>query len=402
MTVLHVTPYFAPAWAFGGVCRAVTGLARAQASAGHSVVVLTTDALSRSSRIGPGEEVLDGVRVIRVRNAVGALRARLNLSTPLGFRSAARRLLEANKVDVVHCHELRTIENVQITGLAQPAAPPIVVSPHGTVPYGTGRSRAKLMWDRLLALRVLPRLAHVVALSQAEAADVQELWARYRVPLRDDQVSIVPNGVDLDTPIERTARDAARARWGLESGPVVLFLGRLVARKGLSLLVAAFASSLRAVPSARLLVAGPDEGAGAEVAARAAALGIANRVQLTGFLDGEDRLAAFAAADMFALPAVGEGIPIAALEAMAAGLPVLISPECHLDDVEAAGGGLVAPRTVEAWGAALARLLADVESRTAMGRRAQAHVRAHYSWAGVSSRMCSVYEAVLHSTRAGG
>lgn len=402
MTVLHVTPYFAPAWAFGGVCRAVTELARAQASAGHAVVVLTTDAQSRSSRVDSGEEILDGVRVIRVRNVSAALRGRLNLSTPFGFRSAARQLLEEHRIDVVHCHELRTLENVQVTSLAHPAMPPIVVSPHGTVPYGTGRSRAKVLWDRMLAGRVLPRVAQVVALTQSEAADVRDLWARYRVPLRSDQVAVVPNGVDAGALAERPVRAEARARWGLGSDPVVLFLGRLVERKGLALLVSAFAEVLRALPSARLVIAGPDEGAGTDTMARAEGLGIRNRIVPTGFVTGEDRLAAFAAADVFALPAVGEGVPLVVLEAMACGVPVVISPECHLADVGWAGGGLVVPRTVEAWAAALTALLASAERRAVMGRLARAHVRAHYSWAGVSSRVCSVYETVLQRTRAAG
>jgi glycosyltransferase involved in cell wall biosynthesis len=402
MTVLHVTPYFAPAWAFGGVCRAVTGLARAQASAGHSVVVLTTDALSRSSRITCAEEVLDGVRVVRVRNALAALRARVNLSTPPGFRSAARRLIDAHRIDVVHCHELRTLENVMVTRLAHPAMPPIVVSPHGTVPYGTGRSRAKLIWDRLLAARMLPSFAQVVALSPAEAADVRDLWERYRVPLRGDQIAVVPNGVDAGALAGPPARAQARARWKVGSDPVVLFLGRLIERKGLALLLSAFAEVLRAVPSARLVVAGPDEGAGADVIARADALGIRNRVVLTGYVTGEDRLAAFAAADLFALPAVGEGLPIAVLEAMACGLPVAISPECQLADVGATGGGLVVPRTVEAWVAALIALLASAERRAVMGRLARAHAVEKYSWAQISSRVCSVYEIVLQRTRVAG
>ena len=70
MTILHVTPYYAPAWAYGPVPARVAQLAQAQASAGHQVTVLTTDAMAPHERLPPGESTLDGVRVIRVPPAV--------------------------------------------------------------------------------------------------------------------------------------------------------------------------------------------------------------------------------------------------------------------------------------------------------------------------------------------
>src|SRR5258708_26238685 len=88
LNILHVTPYYAPAFAYGGVVSAVTGLATAQAQRGHRVTVLTTDALTRPQRNSMLRETIAGVDVIRCRNVSSVLLARLNLSFPPGFPPA--------------------------------------------------------------------------------------------------------------------------------------------------------------------------------------------------------------------------------------------------------------------------------------------------------------------------
>ena len=102
-----------------------------------------------------------------------------------------------------------------------------------------------------------------------------------------------------------------RASWALGDGPVVLFLARLHERKGAQFLIPAFAQARDVAPDARLVIAGPDEGMLAELKALAAAHGVGERVTFTGMLSGDDRLAALSAADLFALPAVGEGFSMA-------------------------------------------------------------------------------------------
>lgn len=181
MTLLHVSPYYAPAWAYGGVVRAVTQLTRTQAARGHRVFVLTTDTLSPSRRIAVRHDQLDGVHVTRVANASNAARGRLNLSTPLGFVAAARRLLREQPIGLVHCHELRTVETVCVAAIASRLGVPVVLTPHGTLPYETGNRAAKRLWDRLLGPWLLRRIDQVVALTAAEAADVRALWARLGV-----------------------------------------------------------------------------------------------------------------------------------------------------------------------------------------------------------------------------
>src|SRR5262249_26769387 len=147
-------------------------------------------------------------------------------------------------------------------------------------------------------------------------------------------LEIIPNGVASDfAAINFSAQPNLRARYSLGNGPVVLFLGRLHERKGLQFLIPAFARAIHSHPNlidARLLVVGPDEGMLSVAQTLAETENVADHVVFTGLLEGQDRLAAFATATLYVLPAIGEGLSMAALEAMAAGLPVILTPGCNL------------------------------------------------------------------------
>ncbi len=389
MHVVHVTPYYAPAYAFGGVARAVEGLARAQVARGDRVTVLTTDAHTQTTRYnGPLDAERDGVRVVRARNASVWLRGRANLSTPWQLRAWASDVFPA--ADVIHCHEFRTTENLLLTPLAARYGVPLVLSPHGTLPHGTGRSWLKQGWDALLSPAVARRFAAVVGLTDDETEDARRLWAQLGA---ESEFFSVSNGVNADEFAVLPDAGPLRARFGLEGARVVLFMGRLHPRKGVGVLGRAV-SQLDA-PDVRLLVAGPDEGAGADLRQLAAA---DPRIVLAGYLDGEARLQALAAADVFALPAVGEGLPMSVLEALAAGVPAVISPECHLPQVAKAGAGRVVPVDADAVAGALADVLADDDLRGRMGAAAQALIAARFTWQAVAAQMADVYAVGVYET----
>lgn len=384
MNILHLTPYYAPAYAFGGVPRAVEGMARALVERGHNVTVLTTDALSHSERyVGAPDVVQDGVRVVRVRNRSVALRGRLNLSTPRGMANAATPLLE--NADILHIHELRTAENLLVTPAAARLNIPMVLSPHGTLTLTTGRGAFKRVWDRALSPGVARRISTVIALTQAESDDTLAVWSTMNEQIAPLNVTVVPNGVNPDEFAHLQGGDAFRERFGLGDAPVCLFLGRLHARKGIDVLVRAFREAN--VPGSRLVIAGPDDGMLPTIQPLLDA-----RMVVTGYLNSTERLAALAAADLFCLPATGEGLSMAALEALAAGVPVILSRGCNLPEAEEAGAGLLVEAQVTPLAMALQELLTNVERRTGMGAAGQALVRERFTWRAVAEQLEHVYE----------
>jgi len=391
LKILHLTPYAPPAWAYGGVVMAVGGLAAAQAKRGHMVTLLTTDAGDFTTRLPSGDQTVEAVRVVRCRNLIYPLRTKFNLSTPLGYRAAFRRL--AAHADVIHAHELRTAENV-IAALSGPHKR-LILSAHGTLSYATGRGGFKTAWDRLLGRAVMQRVSAAAALTATERDEIRALWAA--MGLQAPPTAIIPNGVGAEVltaladPALPAAAESFRAKWGLGAGPVILFLGRLHERKGLQFLIPAFASLAADFPSARVLVAGADSGM-LRVAQRLAYEGgVAGRVIFTGLLSGQDRIAALRVADIFALPAVGEGLSMAALEALAAGIPALLTPGCNLPEIADRGAGIVVDRAVGAIAAGLRTLLTDESGRRMMGERGAAWVREAFTWPKVAEQFEALY-----------
>ena len=391
MKLLHVIPYYAPAWAYGGVVRAATDLTRALAEAGHEVHVLTTDTLNPTARIATPIEIIDDVHVYRVPNWNNALRGKFNLSSPRGIAAATRAITADAGIELVHCHEVRTVENLRVTRAARGLGLPIAVSPHGTLPLDTGRPAIKKGWDRVFGRGLLRRFDRVIALTGSEAADARTIWGNCGVPLPAERIAIVPNGVHVGDYANLPDPVRFRAQWGLGDGPVVLFLGRLHERKGAQFLIPAFAEQ---IPTARLLMVGPDEGMLATLQAQVQEYNLQDRVIFTGLLTGADKLAALAAADVFAMPAVGEGFSMAVLEAMACGLPVLLTPGCNFPEAAEAGAGLVVERTVPAVVEGLRALLLDATRRANMGRAARELVHARYTWPQVVRQLEQVYEGM--------
>lgn len=386
MNIVHLTPYYAPAYAFGGVTRAVEGMARTLARRGHDVSVLTTDALNQHERCtGALDEMQDGVRVVRVPNRSVWLRGRLNLSTPLGMNRRAAELLA--DADILHIHEFRTAENLLVTPVAARRGIPIALSPHGTLTLSTGRGALKSAWDRLLSPTLARRIAAVIALTAQEADEAQTAWQSFGVAPAQTRFEIVPNGVDPDEFANLSGRESFRARYGLGDAPVSLFMGRLHARKGVDVLARAFLHA--DVPDARLVIAGPDEGMLPVLQSLHD-----GRIVLTGYLDASQRLEALAAADVFCLPATGEGLSMAALEALASGLPSILSPGCNLPEAAEAGAALIVEPQVEPLAAALRELLGDAARRARMGAAARSLIRKRFTWQSVGARLEAVYEAL--------
>lgn len=387
MHVLHLTPYYAPAYSFGGVTRSVEGMAQALSRRGHRVTVLTTDAYTQTTRYTQAQdEVLAGIQVVRARNLSSFLRGSLNLSIPYSIRKLAETLLP--DVDVLHCHEFRTVENLLVTPLAQSLGKPIVLSPHGTLSLQTGRSLLKTNWDRLFSPSVAERVQQVIGLSLAELDEVKWIWSGFGRGHPNLQFAVVPNGVDPEQFEHLSGRAAFRERFGLGDAVVCLFMGRLHERKGVHLLVEAF--RLANIPNSRLVIAGPDEG----MLERLQPL-LDERVVITGYLDGADRLAAYAASDLLALPARGEGLPMVVLEAMASGLPVLVSPGCNIPEVHQSGAGMEVVAEVEPLLQALRSIMNDAAKRGNMALAARTLVQESFTWDSVASKLEGIYERLI-------
>ena len=211
---------------------------------------------------------------------------------------------------------------------------------------------------------------------------------------------IVPNGIYVDEFRNLPPGGLFRDRFlGGHSGPVVLFLGRIAEKKGVDVLLAAFARADGA-ETAMLAVVGPDdEGLVPVLQRQAVTEGTSARVRFIGPLYDEDRRTALAAADVWALTSHTENFGNAVLEAMAAGLPVIVSTAVNTSrEIRSANAGLVTSLDIGEVASHISKLLADPQSRRQLGTRA-AVFAAQYDWANVTPRIVEMYEAVVAAAR---
>ena len=176
--------------------------------------------------------------------------------------------------------------------------------------------------------------------------------------------------------------------------PYALFLGRLTWKKGLDTLLHAFART----PSGSLVIAGTDdEGLSRSLRKLSAELGIAHRVRiLARTVSGADKHHLYHSARVFALPSHSENFGNTVLEAMDAGLPVVLTPEVGAADVvKEARAGIVAAGEPGAFAAALDRFLADETFARNAGDAGQDYVRRNCSWGATAAAMEALYKNVL-------
>ena len=230
---------------------------------------------------------------------------------------------------------------------------------------------------------LLTRCVHRhIAVSRFVASRLRD---RFHVPA--EKIVVIPNAATSGAranpaPRSELARDGA--------GPVVLTVARLDGQKGITHLLDAAA----AVPHASFAIAG--EGANrAALEQRAATLGVSDRVRFLGHR--HDVPALLAAADLFVLPSLYEGLPLAVLEAMAAGVPVIATAIGGTDEVVRDGetGTLVPAANSEALGAAIARALADRERASRLALAARSLVAREYSVGSMVGSVSRLYEDLL-------
>jgi D-inositol-3-phosphate glycosyltransferase len=271
---------------------------------------------------------------------------------------------------------------------------PLVVTAHSLFGEHSDEAIHTLMAPNLRAAD------HVIAVSDHIADQAISLG------VAPDRISVIRSGVDLD---HFRPRDRALARVALgisEQMPLVLFVGNLEPRKQVDVLLRAIAHVRDNVPGLVALIVGSGESAGVQdqtvrLVRLSEELGLDGVVQFVGRVADEHLLDMYAAADVFALPSSSEAQGIAALEAMASGLPVVASAVGGLlgtiDDGQT--GCLVPPGDVTSLASRIRELLQDRARRATMAAAARLKVERDFSWQRAVAATIEVYRHVLANPR---
>lgn len=363
MHVLQVTPTYYPELKFGGPPQKIHSLSCELVKRGLQVTVVTFN--SESPR-APSRKTVDGVEVDYLSwTGRGAWQLPLDL----------RKLYNAvRQVDVVHCYGLYNLIVPAAAIFAKLIRRPYVLEPLGMYRVRTGNVRAKNIYHRLFTSRLARHATRVVATSASECADLTDL-----VP---DQARLMVrrNGIDVRRFSELPSYTAFRARHGIAADErVMLYIGRISPIKNLEQLVIAF--SMAKLERTRLLLVGPmnEPNYAARLNALVAKCDLQSRASLLGPLYGEEKLAALAAADLFVLPSLSESYGNAAAEAVAAGLPVLLTEGCGVAPTIHQRAGLMVRPEAEALATGMRELLDGVGERRRWTERRSEVIR-ELSW----------------------
>lgn len=414
MRILMLSWEYPPA-TVGGLGRHVGNLSRELARRGNLVEVVT-----QGKPDGPAvEEARIGDGVLRVRRCTpysvaspdflhwahllnyslleGFMEA-IAASRPAPLDSGAEARLSvagASPYDVVHAHDW--LVAFAARAIKHAARIPLVATIHATE---AGRHNGiHNPWQRYIsevewwltyeAWRVICCSGYMEA----------ELTGQFQLP--PDKIRVIPNGVD---PREvESAGEAARETFALPGEDIVFFVGRLVREKGVDTLLDAFPAVLERRPATRLVIGGtgPHE---AHLRRRVLALGLDGRVRFTGHLDDRSRNLLYRWASAAVVPSYYEPFGLTALEAMAAGAPLVVSDTGGLGETVVHGetGLKVPPADPGELAGGILRLLSDPALARRLAERARATVLAGYGWSEVAARTEAVYEEVRREAEAAG
>ena len=377
----------------GGLGRHVHALAEAMAAAGHEVTVLTRH---------PGtpdvayDEVTGGVRVVRVvedPTTPGFAEDLLAWTTALNhaLTRAGLAACAGRSFDVVHAHDWLVAHAA--TTLEHHLGVPLVATLHATeagrhqgwLPGPVNRTIHSVEWWLTFEAR------RVVTCSAYMRWEVTRLF-----DLPPGKVDVVPNGVDAarwQVGPDRVA--AARRRWAA-GGPLVTCCGRLVHEKGVQDLLAAVPRLRRRHPGLRVVVAGTGP-AEAELREQARSLRLGRSVVFAGFVPDADMAALVAAADCAVVPSRYEPFGMVALEAAAAGTPVVAADVGGLAEVVADGrvGVRFPAGDPVALADAVSRLLGDPDSARRLVLSGQAAIATDHGWDRVAEQTVAVYRRAI-------
>ena len=354
MRILHVTPFYEPAWAYGGMARGSAGLCRALVGRGHEVTVAT----AQLEAFHPVEETLGGVRVRRFPGP--ALLQRWLVPWAPGLSAFARAVLPS--VDIVHVHGHRNGPAVAAARAARHAGRPWVLQTSGTFPHHGQYPRVKWVFDRVMGDSVVTGATALVAVSEAEARDLPR------------RAHVVPNGVEA---CGHASRGRPRRR------PRMLFVGSDRPQKRGHLLP----RLLAALPDTELRLVGP-----LGDPFRRLFSGFAERVTASGVLAGDALAAAYADADVLVHPAVGEAFGLVPFEAALLGTAAVVAGGHGCGEwYGRAGGCVVAADDAAALADAVRARLAAPEVAAAEARAVGEFTRRHLSWDETARQMERLY-----------
>jgi glycosyltransferase involved in cell wall biosynthesis len=382
MRILIASQYYRPAYDLGGTVTRTVALAEGLARLNHQVTVVTSSAIGLKERASRHSQVTTtaGVTVHHLGSWARLNKVQLCPSVAGWAKSHVRCF---DTVGIVGLYDLfgpAVARQARRSGVAYFVVPCGMVCEHNNRPWH------KRVYHFAVGRRLLRNARAIISTSRTEKAELVQFG------LREDRLVQVPNGVWLSDFERLPPRGKFREKLQIsERESMILWLGRIDPIKNLEQLLAAVVD-LRGI-AWRLVIAGPCESAGYadSLRKRVQELGLGQRVHLHSPCYGDEKLSAFVDADVLALVSNYESWGNVAVEAMASGLPVLVTNTCGVAEMVVEGGGLIVRKDAAAIRDGLRRLLSDTNLLAEIKARLPSLVR-QYSWERSVEQLAALFQ----------
>jgi glycosyltransferase involved in cell wall biosynthesis len=366
----------------------VSRLAAAQAASGHHVTIVSAIDPCRRPAFDASVAPIPGLDRVHFQLADHCVRAS-DLVKPDFWRSLKKSIAPA---DVVHLHGIWDMALLAAARVASKLKVPYVVRPCGMLDPWSLRQKnlKKKLSIRFAYGKMFRKAAAFHATSKIEAENVRDLLDSLNCSV---PVHVIPNGIFLrDIELAPAKGNVHNDFPELEGKPYICFLGRLHHKKRPDLMVRGFAAIAAEYPELRLVIAGPDEGETGKIKDLVAELGLTDRVHIPGPIYDRKKFGMLGDAACFCLPSEQENFGVAVAEAMASGVPVLVSDQVEIwPEIEEAGAGLVFPLQVDALAEALRQVLSSPAAGAKMGLAGKRLVKQRFTWPRISNMTLNLY-----------
>ena len=400
MNILYVCPYYKPAYVYGGPVNSISSLCEGLSNEGAKVTVFTTNANWGSKLDVPPKHAVnvEGVLVYYFPLTFGGVSFFNALSyfySSTLAKAVKTRILEFSVVVVDSLWGHALIPTA--TACIRSKIPYIVPVRGGLNSWALAKKKIKKgCYLRLLGRRYLNNASAIHCTDPIEAEEVKKLALK-------PPVFVVPNAIPSFRFDVFKKPGWLRKQFGIsEYAHVMIFLGRITQYKRPDIAVAVLSAVQALNREIHLVIIGPDEdGILPQLRSQAKNLKCNDKLHLTGLLNREAVLSVLAEADLLLVPTeVQENFGMSAIEAMAAGVPILVSEGIPVGRwAQIAHAGRVVPSKKEAFQQAALELLSDPRELKLMGQRGRNLVRNHFDSKSVAQSMLAQYNAIINTGR---
>jgi len=394
MRILQIIPSIS--LVYGGPSQMVLGLSAALAAKNIDVTIITTDSNGDIGQLPldvPLNEPIqqNGYQIIYFR-CYPWRRYKFSFSLLQWLNENARQF------DLAHLHALFSPVTTLAATIARYHHLPYIIRPCGMLDPADlqKKKRLKQIYATLLER---PNLAGAAAIhfTSKEEAKISERFGLGRtgkMPVPRDLV--IPLGVTAGL-FPKKLRES--------QVPIILFMSRIEPKKGLDLLIPALESILKSGIEFHFILAGSnpqDADYETQIKVQIHNSSLAKYTTITGFVSGDFKAELLTKADLFVLPSYYENFGLAVAEAMAAGVPVVISDRIHIaENIQQAEAGWVGPLEVGAIANSIKSALLNPQERQRRGLNGKEYAKKHYNWEAIAQQTIDAYQQILSSIAEG-